>query len=316
MFGLLAAHPNISMTRRSNMWRYFYDRYGDLSVDENALRCIDDMVRYRKMGHLMPDRDQIRAEFFDGPRSYGRLFSIFHLQHARRSDKPRWGDKSLHNELFADEIFREFPEARMIHMVRDPRDRYASVSRRHGQNISRLGGVSGRWNRSVDLGLRNARLYPDNYLFVKYEDLASSPEKTTREVCDFIGEEFDEQMLELPENPDIQARKSNSSFGDLGQQTISTKAIGRFREVLEPREIAFIQTASAKGMKIFDYPPVDVDRSQLGAGFYLAELPWSWGRMWAWRGYAWLRRWRGLQLPQAKMLDPGAETPGDGESPT
>ena len=30
LFALLASHPNISMVRRTNMWRYFHQRYGDL----------------------------------------------------------------------------------------------------------------------------------------------------------------------------------------------------------------------------------------------------------------------------------------------
>jgi hypothetical protein len=312
MFGLLASHPSLSMTRRSNMWRYFYDRYGDLSVDEHMHRCIDDMVRYRKMGHLQPDPDRIRAEFEAGPRTYGRLFSVFHHQHARRSGKERWGDKSLHNEHFADAIFREFPDASIIHMIRDPRDRYASVSRRHGQNMSRLGGVSARWNRSVDAGLRNARRYPDRYMFVRYEDLATSPEPTLEGVCSFLGEQFEEQMLQLQGTPDIQASKSNSSFGDLGRRTISTKAIGRYAEVLQPDEIAFIQTVSRNGMRRFDYSPVEVEPSNLGARFYLARFPKSLARMWAWRANARLRLALGPQLPQAKMLDHPASESDEG----
>lgn len=303
MYGLLASHPNLSMTRRSNMWRYFYDRYGDLSIDENVDRCIEDMVRYRKMGHLHPDPKRIRAEFESGPRTYGGLFSIVHMQHARRSGKQRWGDKSLHNEHFAADIFSEFPRARIIHMVRDPRDRYASVSHRHGQRISRVGGASARWNRSVDVGLRNERRFPGRYMFVRYEDLATSPEPTLLEVCSFIGEDFDQRMLDLRSSPDIKASQSNSSFGDLGQRTISTRAIGRFKEVLEPEEIAFIQAVSKKGMHRFDYPPVDIPASRLEARFYVLGFPHALARMWAWRANARLRFARGARLPEAKMLD-------------
>lgn len=310
MYGLLASHPNLSMTRRSNMWRYFYDRYGDLSIDKNMDRCIEDMVRYRKMGHLHPDPKRIRAEFESGPRTYGRLFSIFHMQHARRSGKQRWGDKSLHNEHFADAIFSEFPTARVIHMVRDPRDRYASVSHRHGQRISRVGGVSARWNRSVDAGLRNQRRFPDQYMFVRYEDLATSPEDTLLEVCSFIGEEFDERMLDLRGNPDVKASQSNSSFGDLGRRAISTRAIGRFREVLEPEEIAFIQAVSKKGMHRFEYPREGIPVSRLGARYYVIGFPHALARMWAWRANARLRLARGPRLPEAKMLDRPVNTSG------
>lgn len=302
MFGLLASHPNLSMTRRSNMWRYFYDRYGDLSFDENLDRCIHDMLHYKKMGHLEPDPAEIRREFEEGPSSYGRLFSIFHLQHARRSGKERWGEKSLHNEHFAESIFTEFPQARIIHMIRDPRDRYASVSRRHGQELSRVGAASGRWNRSIEVGLRNAKKYPDRYMFVRYEDLASKPTETLQAVCDFIGEPFDERMLQMQGTPDIR-ESGNSSFGDLGPRLISTKAIGRYPEVLDPEDIVFIQTVSKTGMKRFGYEPARVDRSELGFRYYSVRFLSSLARMWGWKALTRIRSWTGPQIPEEKILD-------------
>src|ERR687896_1775843 len=60
MFALLASHPNISMVRRTNMWRYFHRRYGDLGDARNLERCLSDMTRYRRMRPLKPDADRIR----------------------------------------------------------------------------------------------------------------------------------------------------------------------------------------------------------------------------------------------------------------
>lgn len=303
MFGLLASHPNLSMTRRSNMWRYFYQRYGDLASDENLDRCLHDMVHYRKMGHLEPKPDQIRSEFVEGPRTYGRLFEIFHTQHANRSGKSRWGEKSLHNEHFAHAIFKEFPQARIIHMVRDPRDRYASVSRRHGQHLSRVGPVSGRWLRSMSAGLRNSRKYPGRYTFVRYEDLAESPEKTLEYVCAFIGEDYDAGMLTLRGEPGVRENGSNSSFGDLGTERISTKAIGRFEDVLPPKDVLFIQSVSRRAMTRFGYTPVAVDRSTLGVRYFVLELPASLARMRGWMLLARFRLWRGARVPREKVLE-------------
>src|SRR5919106_1107241 len=96
IFALLASHPNISMVRRTNMFRYFYRRYGDLSQPENFEQCLSDMVRFNRMKHLQPDAERIRREFLQGAATYGRLFALFHQQNAERVGKPRWGDKSLH----------------------------------------------------------------------------------------------------------------------------------------------------------------------------------------------------------------------------
>src|SRR2546422_7834415 len=92
LFALLASHPNLSMARRTNMWRYFHERYGELSDPGNLDRCLTDMLRYRRMRHLHPDADRIRREFAQGDPTYGRLFALFHEHHAEAAGKRRWGD--------------------------------------------------------------------------------------------------------------------------------------------------------------------------------------------------------------------------------
>ena len=193
------------MVRRTNMWRYFHDRYGDLGDPEHLDECLTAMTSYRRMRHLEPDEARIREEFARGPSSYGRLFTLFHTHHAQRCGKSRWGDKSLHTEHYADRVFREFPAARVVHMVRDPRDRYASVSRRHDRTLSRVGAATGRWMSSTQAGRRNPPRAPQRYTLVRYEDLVSDPDRTMRRVCDFLALDYDPRMLTMDGVPEHQA---------------------------------------------------------------------------------------------------------------
>src|SRR5512146_2136046 len=90
LFALLASHPNISMVRRTNMWRYFHRRYGDLQDPENLERRLAHMLRYNRIQtFLKPDEQRIRQEFAEGKRSYGHLFALFHQQHAESLGKRR-----------------------------------------------------------------------------------------------------------------------------------------------------------------------------------------------------------------------------------
>lgn len=75
--------------------------------------------------------------FVTGPDRSGTslMFALFHRPNAERVGKPRWGDKSLHSGQHADQIFEEFPGAKIIHMMRDPRDRYASVLKRYDDKL-------------------------------------------------------------------------------------------------------------------------------------------------------------------------------------
>jgi hypothetical protein len=283
LYALLASHPAISMVRRTNMWRWFDRAYGDLADPRNLDRCLGDMLRYERLLVLRPDVGRIRSEFSHGEPSYGRLFSIFHEHHASRRGRPRWGDKSLHTEYAADRVFAELPDARMIHLVRDPRDRHASVIRRYDGRTKGIGAVTGRWLLSERQGRRNAQRYPDRYLLLRYETLATSPEHTMRAVCDFIDEPFLPEMLGMGDVPDRDDFSGNSSFESFAPGVISTRSIGRYRSVLDEREIALIQRCTARAMRRHGYEPepVQLTRSQ-ARSFYGMDLPLAWSRLLGW----------------------------------
>jgi hypothetical protein len=257
MYALLASHPNIAMMRRSNMWRYFYGYYGDMSRPENFERCLHDMTHYHKMRHLKPDPDRIRREYWQGKPSYGRLFALLHEHHAERLGKMRWGDKSLHVERFADDIFNEFPNAQVIQMVRDPRDRYASVRKRFGKDNPRLGASAARWLMAMRNGRRNLRRYPSNYRIVRYESLAQDPEATLREICDFLDEPYAPAMLTMQGANEYRESGGNSSFDKIEPGAISTRSIGRFRAVLSASEIDFLQRVCGREIAAYGYESVD-----------------------------------------------------------
>ncbi len=283
IYTLLASHPNISMVRRTNMWRYFYNRFGDLSDLQNMEQCLSAMVHFKRMRHLQPDADRIRREFQQGEPTYGRLFALVHEHNAQRIGKQRWGDKSLHTEHYADQIFAEYPHAKVIQMIRDPRDRCASMMKRYEKNQGRVAAATSRWLSSTRIAQRNLRKYPDNYMVLRYETLAEQPEETLQIVCDFIHEPYTSVMLQMDAVPEMQARGGNSSYGTFERATISTRSIGRYREVLAPEDILFIQMFAKKEMERFDYAEQKIELSMRDQmAFYASGLPFNAVRMAGW----------------------------------
>jgi Sulfotransferase family len=305
LFALLASHPDFCMVRRTNVWRYFDRRYGDLAEPANLEQCLDHMVRYNRMRHLQPDPDRIRREFLGGPRTYGRLFTLFYEHNAERAERPRWGDKSLHTEHYASRVFTELPHARIVHMVRDPRDRYASTRHRNGQDLARVGATTGRWLMSARAAMRNASRYPDQYLIVRYEDLARAPEDTLRRICEHIDAPYDPRMLTMDGVPEHRDSGGNSSFGDHEPGVISTRSIGRFRDALSPTELAFIELIAGPDLTALGYArsglPLE-PRARLQ--FVARELPVGGARMIAWMTFTRAQRWRGTGVPAARLRPP------------
>lgn len=301
-YALLASHPNISMVRRTNMWRWFYGQYGDLADRDNFEQCLNTMLRYYRLESLQPDPERIRREFWQGAPTYGRLFALFHSHHAQRLGKARWGDKSLHTEHYADQILSEFPGARIIHMIRDPRDRYASVLKRYEDREKGIAATTGRWLASVKQAKRNMGRYPQHYMVLRYETLAHYPEQTLRDICTFIGEDYTPEMLTMKGAPEHRKTGGNSSFTRFEPGTISTQSIGRFRKVVPQAAIAFIQFSAGRDMNRFDYAIEPLSLSTTGrARFFLLHLPPNLIRLYGWLALDGLNTRKGKSVPPSRL---------------
>lgn len=303
IYALMASHPTIAMFRRTYMWTYFYNRYGDLARPENFERCFAAMRRYKRILALEPDFEGIRAAFRQGEQSYARLFALFGEQYAARAGKPRWGDKSLNTERYADPIFAVYPSARIIHMIRDPRDRYASAHTRWKVSRGGAGAATAMWLWSAGLARHNQTRYPDRYMVVRYETLAAQPEATLREICAFIGEPYAPEMLAMESAGYLNDKGGNSSYGQRERGVISTSSVGRFRKVLAPGEIAFMQAFAGDEMRSYNYElePLRL-RGREAALYALGGYPLNLARMLAWYGREELQNRIGRNLPAYRIV--------------
>lgn len=283
IYALLASHPNIAMSRRTNMWTHYYNQYGDISKPENFERCLSMMMRYKRLIKLNPDPERIRKEFWQGEQSYSRLFALLEEHFAEQLGKPRWGDKSLNTERYAEDIFTAYPGARIIHMLRDPRDRFSSSLTRWKTIRSGIGGATALWMTTVRLAKRNQARFPDQYLIVRYEDLVSRPVESLHEICDFIGEPYTPEMLSMHGAEQFRDEGGNSSYGQREPGKISASSVGKFRQVLSTRQVAFMQLFSHKSMQAFGYEPDQVHFGLVDwVRFVLLEFPFNILRMVVW----------------------------------
>jgi hypothetical protein len=282
---LLVAHPDISVPAvGSNMWTLFFGRFGSLADRDNLERCLSEMLRYRHVAFLQPDVARIRRELAAGPATYARLFALFQAHHAEREGKPRWGDQTGLVEAYADEIYAAYPGVRMIHMLRDPRDRYEASLALWPKGKGRVGGATARWLYSVGLAERNVRRYPDRYLVVRYESLVLEPEPTLRRISEFLAIDYRPGMLTMEAAPTYLEKSRQLGAVPAEGPPISTAFVGRFRDAVSPRELAFMQLFLGRRMSEHGYPPEPLGLSVLDrAQFLVRDAPANAARMTAWR---------------------------------
>jgi hypothetical protein len=302
MYALLASHPNIAMTRRTNLWRHFYGQFGELGETANLDACLDLMTRYKRLVRYNIDWEEVRRSFAAGEPTYGRLFALVETSATVNQDKPRWGDKSLHTERYFEAVVEAFPNVRVIHMIRDPRDRFASSQTRWERRRGGIGAGAAEWLDSVELAFRNIALAEVNYLLLTYEELVAEPEAALRRVCEFVGETYAPEMLQLEGAKDFTA--PNSSYEVTGGQTISTRSVGRYRTVLASPQIRFIEDRTRVHMDYFGYQLDLPDRGTLDSLKYHAlTWPVETLRSGAWRLLNSKRNRTGRPLPESRLVD-------------
>ena len=231
-------------------------------------------------------RPTTRREFAQGPATYERLFALFLIHFAEREGKPRWGAQTGLIEVYADELFAAHPSAGVIHMVRDPRDRYEASLARWPDGKGRAGGAAARWRYSTGLAERNLRRYPGRYLVVRFELLLREPERTVRAVCTFLGEELDPAMLAMEGAPKHrELLREGADEGAEGAELLSERFIGRYRGRVPPAELAFLQLHAGREMRRLGYELEPVRPGPVGRlRFVVYEWPRQAARMSAWRG--------------------------------
>jgi hypothetical protein len=275
---MLSSHPDIIITRRTNMWPRYYNKFGDLSQETNFENCLAALMKNKKVHDLQPDSDRIRTEFWQGPKTYASLFELIHIQYAQRIGKRRWGDQTEMIERFADQILSCYPDARFIHLIRDPRDRFeASLAKKKNT----VGEATAKWLYSANLAVHNQQKYPDRYKIVRYETMVSEPKQTLEEICTFLQEIYMPSMLTMEEIPRFQQTRGTASRTE--GSPLSVDYIGRYQQFLPKRDIAFIHQYAGRVMRSFGYSLTPC-RMQTFESFryFLLDWPVLFGRMAAW----------------------------------
>lgn len=280
----LSSHPNIAIpVVGSNLWSYFYGQYGDLHYEANFERCLDALLHYTHALFLKPDAERIRREFWQGEPGYARLFALLHEHYAERAGKPRWGDQTGLIERYADQIFKSYPGAKMLHMLRDPRDRYEASLEMWPDGKGRVGVATGRWLYSERLARRNMLLYPDRYMIIRFETLVQNTKETLRAVCSFLGEDYTSEMLAMNSSPGHREKLLQGAETTSSAVALSSGFIGRYRGRLSQEEIAFMQMYAGRKMTALGYKRDTVWLSAVEwVRYALVNHPANLARMIAW----------------------------------
>ncbi|GAM09270.1 sulfotransferase domain protein [Geobacter sp. OR-1] len=257
---ILNAHSAISVPHPPHIMKFFgplATLYGDLGDDRNFRRLIADVCRMVELHtypwEIRPDRDQVFRE----ARDWNLLCIYFAVydQYLAFTGKERWCCKSTFMIEHVADILHYYPEARFIFMVRDGRD-VAVSAKASIFNHFHVYYSARRWQREQRLGLDLlAKLPREQMMLLKYEELVADPATIVQQLCDFLGERFEPQMLDYYRSQE--ARKSGSlsiSWANTAKPVLKNNT-EKFRQRLSQQEIFQIEAITFREMLELGYEP-------------------------------------------------------------
>jgi hypothetical protein len=282
---LLEASDRIAIARENHFMghvfgrrgaRHFFRRAGDLADDAAVLKVVDMIYsgEYERLaGWRRPSpfwywlkdevpREEMERRLLAAERTERGMFAAFLRVYADAHGRPVMGEKTPTHLAFVDTLLDWYPQARVIHMLRDPRAIYVS-DRYRRQNRDRWPYTWIRrvplllesylllltvvtWPRALSLHRRLAKQYPGRYMMVRFEDVVRKPLETLPAVFEFLGVEMPASIAQDVAVPSQHGMRSSD-------EGIDPKAADRWRDRIRPGARRFLEFFLRRPMRRHGY---------------------------------------------------------------
>jgi hypothetical protein len=178
------------------------------------------------------------------------LVDRVHFLYLQDRGKVRWGQKTPRFVRYGELLKTTYPEAKFVHIVRDPRAVVNSLIRSRSHRSNAYYGAL-RWIRDVQAGLALKQEYGDDVLAIRYEDLVSVPEETLKRVSAFLGVDYHPAVLSYHEQG-THEYKAYHSVARVEKPPDSDR-IEAWRRHLTGAQVALIEAICAETMEELGY---------------------------------------------------------------
>ncbi|NDY70475.1 hypothetical protein DO021_09875 [Desulfobacter hydrogenophilus] len=217
-------------------------------------RRLFEVIQNRAMAFSGNWAEQIEVNDFN---SYSEYIKYFTNQIDKIYGENKNNSYVIFKEVWALEFFpalkKLFPNIKCIAMVRDPRDIVAS---KNATGLSYPYFFMGRqWRKLAFLSSYLNHLYKDDFYVIKYEDLVSQSDQYVKNLCAFLGIEFEQNLLDTTQYKDGSGNPwfQNTSYGTNVPQYINSKSIGKWKSQLNDLDVRSIELICNDWMQHFDY---------------------------------------------------------------
>ena len=251
---LLNAHPDIVIGPETHFVRRFREgreKYGDLSSDEGWGRLVRDVAAMPELGDIGIAPERVMAAAAGLERHPARLLRL--LLDLFAGDAAVAGEKTPGHLLHMPLLQEWFPEARFIHVVRDPRAVVNSM-RRVPWSSGTLVGDAAVWRGQIYRALRKPPA-AGRLLTVAYERLVAEPEAEVARVCAFLGVPYDARVVAPDRGAPVGVDVDREPWKRNAAGPIVRGPADRWRGELTPAQVYAIEAAAGGALRRMGYAP-------------------------------------------------------------
>ncbi|MCB0170644.1 MAG: sulfotransferase [Anaerolineae bacterium] len=258
--------------------RHKMRRIGDMAVDDHVCEFVRKMyagdyfgVYWWELvdGKIGIDQETMTQRLLATDRSDKAIYEQLLQAYAGddRDGSIILGDKSGPHLYHVPTLMEWFPEAKIVHTLRDPRAILASELKKSQRLLQTskkrkpspylvkllkpflsliiILYITIAWLYAVKLHYKYSKRYPQNYYLSKFEDLVTNPEKSVRALCQFLEIEFHPAMLS--------PAQIDSSYAAGRESGFDSETLSRWKEHLNPWMSSWLIFWGKKYLQEFGY---------------------------------------------------------------
>jgi len=248
--------------------------YGDLGVLRNKQKMMRDWLRSKAFRVSGLNADDIEAKVLSECRKGSDFLRIVMEEIAGCQAVDRWIDSTPTNIPHMLRIHRDFPDAKFVHIIRDPRDVALSLDKRAWSRPlpwdkdKSLLAAGIYWEWIVRRGRKYGSMMRANYAEVLYEELVNRTAETLAALSGFLEHGLDYDRIQRASIGSV--KKPLTSFKeDLDDGKFNP--VGRWQDKFPPDQLSCFERLIGDYMQELGYIPSSVNKH--------AGLSWAVWRM-------------------------------------
>jgi hypothetical protein len=267
---LLDSHPLVAITPETHWIPRWYEKKNGKGITPEGLvtrKLVRKLLEYPRFSELGIKRSELKA-LVDrrGTVPYSRFVSALFDLYGRKRGKRLVGDKTPGYARNLHTLHSLWPNAKLVHLMRDGRDVCLSVLSWQrargwtaGQGLARFStweqspvcAAALWWDWHVRLAREAGLAFASGvYAELRYEELVANPDDQCRKLCAFLGIPYDDEMLRVYES---RVKEGNAGNEKHPWRPI-TPGLRDWRTQMPPQDVELFETTAGDLLDELGYP--------------------------------------------------------------